>query len=40
MIFKPDGTHELLPEGPPIGLADKLHAIAETFPPAKFAAAN
>ncbi len=40
VIFKPDGTHELLPEGPPIGLADKLHAVAEAFPPTKFAAAN
>lgn len=36
VIYNPDGTHDLLPEGPPLGLADRLRAVSQRFPPATF----
>jgi thiol:disulfide interchange protein len=36
VIYKPDGTHDLLPEGPPSTLVQRLEAASADFPPAKF----
>ena len=36
VIYKPDGTHELLPEGPPLTLKERLKAVGEAFPPSSF----
>lgn len=36
VIFKPDGTHDLLPEGPPLTLIERLLAVGQAFPPEKF----
>lgn len=38
VIYRPDGSHELLPEGPPLELAEKLRAVSAQFPPASFRA--
>lgn len=36
VIYYPDGSHDLLPEGPPLTLEARLRAAAEKFPPARF----
>ncbi len=36
VIYYPDGSHDLLPEGPPLTLEARLRVAAEKFPPAKF----
>lgn len=36
VIYYPDGTHDLLPEGPPLTLEARLEAAAERFPPERF----
>lgn len=38
VIFMPDGTYDLMPEGPPGDLAERLRKAAQRFPPTKFAA--
>lgn len=37
VIYLPDGTFDLLPEGPPLTLKARLRKAAERWPPAKFA---
>jgi hypothetical protein len=37
VIFMPDGTYDLLPEGAPSDLAERLREAALRFPPTKFA---
>lgn len=34
-IYLPDGSHELLPEGPPVSLVERLREAAKRFPPEK-----
>lgn len=36
VIYYPDGTHDLLPEGPPLSLAERLTIASQKFPPANF----
>ncbi len=36
VIYRPDGTHTLLPEGPPTQLAEQLTATSRAFPPESF----
>ena len=31
-LFSPDGSIDLLPEGPPLGLADKIKALSLKYP--------
>jgi suppressor for copper-sensitivity B len=35
-LFSPDGTVDLLPEGPPLNLADKMKALSEKYPVSGF----
>lgn len=36
VIYTPDGEHDLMPEGPPMALADRLRTVSARFPPEKF----
>ncbi len=36
VIYLPDGSHDLLPEGPPLSLAERLDAAAARYPRDKF----
>ena len=36
VIYMPDGSHDLLPEGPPVSLKDRLEAAAKRFPRTEF----
>ena len=36
VLYHPDGTHELLAEGPPLGLEPKLSALGKRFPKSQF----
>lgn len=40
VIYLPDGSYDLLPEGPPLTLADRLRASAKLYPPEAFKAAQ
>lgn len=40
VIYYPDGTHDLLPEGPPLTLERRLRTAAEKFPPERFRIAS
>ena len=36
VIYMPDGSHDLMPEGPPLGLIERLESAAKKFPKSKF----
>ena len=36
VIYYPDGTHDLMPEGPPLGLIERLKTAAGKFPKSSF----
>jgi len=38
VIYFPDGSHDLMPEGPPLGLIDRLKDASKKFPKNKFKA--